>query len=591
MALEFTGGSSDIVTVSSASDIDDKTTFTWAMWLYLNTAQNDGVYVRKRATFLVAEFGVDDSAHFNMIRDTTNAEAISGTGFWETGKWLFVAVTYDSTDGPRLWKGDLDTLVTEIGSYDTRDAGSGTFQTDNTFDLGIGNRVGSSLSIDGRIASFLWTNYRANEADLRKIQFQFQKTYSNDVIHFELGYEGTGTQPDYTGNGNSGAVTGTTVAAHVPISPFSLAPRSAVHYISDFTTAVVSEGTGTDDENVPIDVDTHDDVNTDHSDLWRNTASPATSGSNIQNDITPTQGSTITDNDANSTTGPSPDTTYWYILRDWEDAGESASHDSNEISILTAPARPTSLTLVEARIADITISWTDQTADTYKHRVYYRLKGNTTWILATPTGVAAGTDQYKVENLAPGVYEFHVRAWNDGAGLESGFDQILESATATELRAFQCDTFQYDAFQVREASYVYPSADVAIGNWKDEVSGTTDIYTSIDEEPVVDADYVTTLVTAADDIYRYRLEPIGDRPCDQGFVLQYRIEKEGAGTVRMIFDIIKEDLTVVATQTHASVPDAITDYEIALTAAQVATLKAANWFVSPLVQVTADNGT
>ncbi len=367
---------------------------------------------------------------------------------------------------------------------------------------------------------------------------------------------------------------------------YTLALRPA----SGFNDAVVSEDVGTDDITVPISLDTHDDANTDHSDLFRSISSPASGGSVIQNDIMPIQGDLITDDVANSTSAPSPDTSYFYMLRDYEDAGELAPHDSNELSLKTAPARPTSITLLQALVQGVKVGWTDQTADTHKHLVFYRLKGDSSWIPVVPTGVPAGTDEYTVGNLLPGVYEFHVRAW-DGASLKSGFTEILEAATATELRAFQCSTFQYDAFQVREPSFVSPSADVAVGNWTDELSGASGIFGSINEDPAVDTDYVTTLVVATDDIYRFRLEPIGDRPCDQGFVLQYRIEREGAGTVRMIFDIIKEDLTVIVTKTHASVADAIIEDKIELTSTQVATLRAANWFANPLVQVTADNGT
>ena len=119
----------------------------------------------------------------------------------------------------------------------------------------------------------------------------------------------------------------------------------AVHPAGAFTTAVISEGVGTDDENVPVSLDTHDDANTDHSDLHRSTVAVFTPDSTtlIQNNITPSQGDVIIDNVGASTTAPPADTALFYILRDFEDSGETVIHDSNITSAKTAPARPTGI--------------------------------------------------------------------------------------------------------------------------------------------------------------------------------------------------------------------------------------------------------
>lgn len=179
--------------------------------------------------------------------------------------------------------------------------------------------------------------------------------------------------------------------------------------------ATISEGPGIDDVTVSLSLDVHDDAGIDHSDLWVNTGTPATDGFVVQNNITPSQGDIIID----ATVGP--DTRFYYQLEDWEEVGETTSHLSNEVSLRTAPARPTNLQLVLAGNSFIDVSWTDNTDQAggtgpHKHRVYYRQQGDPGWILATPTGVAAGINVYRIQNLEFATsYEWTVTAWNPSA--------------------------------------------------------------------------------------------------------------------------------------------------------------------------------
>ena len=178
------------------------------------------------------------------------------------------------------------------------------------------------------------------------------------------------------------------------------------------TPSVISEGPGIDDVTTSLNL-VSQEAGIDHSDLYRNTASPATDGSIIQNNITPSAGDVIVDGSVAS------DTSYVYMLRDWEEVGETNSTDSNEITIRTAPARPTVLTEVATGQSFIDISWTDNTdqpggTGPHKHRVYYREQGDPGWILATPNGVAAGTSTYRIQpGLEAGTaYDWTVTAWN-----------------------------------------------------------------------------------------------------------------------------------------------------------------------------------
>jgi len=56
--------------------------------------------------------------------------------------------------------------------------------------------------------------------EIRSLQFH-PRVLSGCVLYSHYGFNGTGTQPDWSGKGNSGTVTGATVSNHVPLgSPF-----------------------------------------------------------------------------------------------------------------------------------------------------------------------------------------------------------------------------------------------------------------------------------------------------------------------------------------------------------------------------------
>ena len=55
-------------------------------------------------------------------------------------------------------------------------------------------------------------------AQMQALQFNLHPT-TNTLLLSHYGYNGTGTQPDWSGNGHNGTVTGATVADHVPMPP------------------------------------------------------------------------------------------------------------------------------------------------------------------------------------------------------------------------------------------------------------------------------------------------------------------------------------------------------------------------------------
>ncbi len=89
-------------------------------------------------------------------------------------------------------------------------------------------------------------------------------------------------------------------------------------------------------------------------------------------------------------------------------------------------------------VTQVQVSWVDHTSGTLKHRVYFRVVGESTWLLDTPSGVDAGTTTHVVKALDPTrVYEFMVTSWNQATGTES--DQSNIATCFTTLR----NTFIY----------------------------------------------------------------------------------------------------------------------------------------------------
>ena len=228
MALTFTDNGAERVDCGSASSLDDLSPFTFFAWIYIDgTGFRFGRIVNKGED--VKEFAMDGTASQNASKlylgvntDATDAVAAADTD-QTTGEWRFVAGTYDTTDGPRLFSGNLSTAVSEE-SYTTRTVGTGSPVGDGSSDFWIGNRSSGTTNraFGGRIAVVGAIEALLTVGQLKAIQYRpaacllHSQTVGFWVLH------GTGTQPDYSGNGNSGTVTGATAGAHVPLgSPFA----------------------------------------------------------------------------------------------------------------------------------------------------------------------------------------------------------------------------------------------------------------------------------------------------------------------------------------------------------------------------------
>ena len=220
MALNF-ATTGDRVNCGSGSSLDDRTAFTWWCWWRAAALNDFGTLMSKgpaaddrKAWFIRS----DGRFRIRVVRATLDAEANAATGTLVTNTNTFLAATYDESDGPRLWKGTASAVVAEV-SYEVTFpiVGVGATTGDAADSLKIGTNTDDDVPGVGIISSCGVIDARLTAAELAVVQFNQRRPPRNSVGFWHLGWNGTGTQPDWSGNGNSGTVTGATVADHAPL--------------------------------------------------------------------------------------------------------------------------------------------------------------------------------------------------------------------------------------------------------------------------------------------------------------------------------------------------------------------------------------
>lgn len=223
MGLTFAAATTDKVDVGSGATLDNLSPGTIITWCYPTDV---GTYNRRIAVkqgtqplaFLVADTAAGDLVLF-YSRATTVLKVRTGTGVITVDNWQCLAATWDAAGvaaDQKLYRGTLTTSLAEL-TYAEQGVGAGAHD-DAAAVLVLGNRAGLSTPFIGRLAWVGIWNRALPLGELLDQQFHPHVT-SGCVGFWHLGFAGTGTQPDWSGNGNAGTVTGATVGAHVPLGP------------------------------------------------------------------------------------------------------------------------------------------------------------------------------------------------------------------------------------------------------------------------------------------------------------------------------------------------------------------------------------
>jgi hypothetical protein len=230
MALTFSTSDTDVDHGSDAS-IDNMETLSILAWIYPTTSDTTYRYVTMKhlfgseGGFSLAVTDQWDSAtpeSFGMyVADASgnSDNAWGATNSIVLNAWNFIGATWAGVgNAPVLYNGSLTSIVTAT-TINNSSANMTGAVADASYNLLVGQHSNASSDFLGDIAIVYICEEVLTLGQIRKFQFRPQIVGTAPRLLTFYGFGGTGTQPDYSGNGNNGTVTGATVADHVPLGP------------------------------------------------------------------------------------------------------------------------------------------------------------------------------------------------------------------------------------------------------------------------------------------------------------------------------------------------------------------------------------
>ncbi len=240
MALTFGVGTAERVNHGSATSLDNlpdsANGMTVLLWTYVTSRTDARKFASKARASLGAGWqlglnGTTGNVQMLCERATTDAFRVTNDTPIAANTWIFLAADAKISASPatHIYTGTLTTSAVE-STYGSDQDGSGAYNSDAARDFMGGNidATTPNLSIPGRIAWIGLWNRVLTLVEIQEQQFAPHVT-SGCVLFSHYGYNGTGTQPDWSGNGNNGTVTSATLTPdHVPIR--GMAARRVVDY-------------------------------------------------------------------------------------------------------------------------------------------------------------------------------------------------------------------------------------------------------------------------------------------------------------------------------------------------------------------------
>lgn len=203
--------------------------FSIVTWIYPTGWGTDAWFITKtsawRGFYLNAE--TNDSKIHMLRAGTSFCFARSNTGFLTLNIWNFVAGCLDldgASTAQHIYHGTLSSLMSEV-TYSSRGAGSG-YDDISSATLRFGRGDPANTYMAGNIAFVAIFDKQLSLTECQMIQYFPLRCINigNLKGFWFLGFTGTGTQPDLSGNAYNGTVTGCSLADHVPLGmPFGFA--------------------------------------------------------------------------------------------------------------------------------------------------------------------------------------------------------------------------------------------------------------------------------------------------------------------------------------------------------------------------------
>lgn len=225
MALNLNNAASDRVAVTSAASIEELDPFTVWGWFYvLGKTSSDRLWSKAQTANAkeILMSGTSGDLQVVVGRATAFTSFVTNdTPLATNNKWYFIAVTFNSGNAAgeavQLYVGDLTASCAER-TYGASTNGTGAVRSDTGNPLYLGNSAALTRSFPGHIGPIGIVNRELTLAECISLQWN-PRVVVGTVGFWQLGWNGTSSQPDWSGNGNAGTVTGATQVAHVPLGP------------------------------------------------------------------------------------------------------------------------------------------------------------------------------------------------------------------------------------------------------------------------------------------------------------------------------------------------------------------------------------
>lgn len=227
-ALTFASGGADRVAIGNGPAVDPCTVLAW-VYPTANTTSR-GIYGSRANTAASASVlrvmfngsgGAAGNIRLQVARATTTTDYItSDTPLGTLNQWVYLMVTFDSSASPtgKIYWGTMAATLKE-STYGTSTAGAGAVSaTDNANGATWGNRYvgGYAQGFPGQIGPCAIFNRVFTLAEGKQWQYYPRNLAGVQAFHW-LGRNGTGTQPDRSGNGWTGTVTSAAAGAGPPL--------------------------------------------------------------------------------------------------------------------------------------------------------------------------------------------------------------------------------------------------------------------------------------------------------------------------------------------------------------------------------------
>lgn len=225
-ALTFGGSTNIRVECGSAAALDDLAAATICVAAYITTHTAGRALCGKAGeiTFSLNTTHGASNLQFYRGRATTNTLYRTNDSRATVNGWHFFAVSFDSGATPQvhIYECAPSGAVTEC-AYGTNTDGSGALATDASANWQWGNTGAGSPtgSLQGDISHGQVYSRVLSVEELSTIKTTWKKL-DGCLLYTKLGENGTGTQRDETGNGNSGTNFSAALqsARSYPVNPF-----------------------------------------------------------------------------------------------------------------------------------------------------------------------------------------------------------------------------------------------------------------------------------------------------------------------------------------------------------------------------------